>query len=161
MDFNSRDLTPNTSRWLEAIWEPDANIYSLPGGIEMLDVSGDGDARFIAADIGTEPSHQPKVCKQINRKKFCFNNKNCLFLNFPQQLRVYKEEEQVLEHKLSVVPCGIVGFYSENGEPKSAALAVGGGSSVFIFKNMRPHFKYCLPHLDAHPKEREVKTNKK
>ena len=57
-------------------------------------------------------------------------------------------------------PCGLVGFYTENGEPRSAALAVGAGSNVFIYKNMRPHFKFCLPHLDAHPKEREVKRLK-
>lgn len=55
-------------------------------------------------------------------------------------------------------PCGVVGFYTENKEPGSAVLAVGAGANVYIYKNMRPYFKYCLPYLDAHPKEREVKS---
>lgn len=54
------------------------------------------------------------------------------------------------------LPCGVVGFYTQNGEPRSSVVAVGVGSSVYIFKNMRPYFKYCLPHIEAHPKEREV-----
>jgi len=53
-------------------------------------------------------------------------------------------------------PCGVVGFYTENGESRSSVVAVGAGASVYIFKNMRPFFKYCLPHIEAHPKEREV-----
>lgn len=58
-------------------------------------------------------------------------------------------------------PCGVAGFYTENGESKSAVLAAGAGSSVYIFKNLRPFFKYCLPHLEAHPKEREVRLRLK
>ncbi|XP_015609578.1 Bardet-Biedl syndrome 1 protein homolog [Cephus cinctus] len=120
-----------TSRWLEAIWEPGARIYCLPGGLEMLDISGDGDARFIVADLGTGAAESAKI-------------------------RVFKGGDQITEHSMIDPPCGVVGFYSENGEPQSALLAVGAGSSVYIYKNMRPHFKYCLPYMDAHPKEREI-----
>lgn len=69
---------------------------------------------------------------------------------------MFKGGDQSTEHNIVEAPCGVVGFYSENGEPRSSAVAVGAGSSVYIYKNMRPHFKYCLPYLDAHPKEREV-----
>ncbi|XP_051171319.1 Bardet-Biedl syndrome 1 protein homolog isoform X2 [Leptopilina boulardi] len=119
------------SRWLQAIWEPGTRIYSLPGGIDMIDISGEGDARLITADLGNSLQDTPRI-------------------------RVFKEETQVTEHNMIDAPCGVVGFYSENGNPRSAAVAVGAGASVFIFKNMRPHFKFCLPYLDAHPKEREI-----
>ena len=69
---------------------------------------------------------------------------------------MYKGGDQITEHNMIEPPCGIVGFYTENGEPRSSVVAVGAGASVYIFKNMRPFFKYCLPHIDAHPKEREV-----
>ena len=75
MDFSTRDVA-NASRWLEAIWEPGAEIYSLPDGIEMLDVSGDGDARFIVADIGANPSDQAKV---IIFAKILFLDKHILY----------------------------------------------------------------------------------
>ena len=42
----------STSRWLDAIWEPNTQIYALPKGIDMLDFTGDGDARLIIADLG-------------------------------------------------------------------------------------------------------------
>ncbi|KAG7206138.1 hypothetical protein KM043_003530 [Ampulex compressa] len=120
-----------TNRWLEAIWEPRARIFSLPNGIDMLDVTGDGDARLICADLGTTDVDSTK-------------------------LRVYKGSDQVMEHNMLDPPCGVVGFYTENGEPRSSVLAVGAGSSIYIFKNMRPYFKYCLPYIDVHPKEREI-----
>ncbi|KZC07512.1 Bardet-Biedl syndrome 1 protein, partial [Dufourea novaeangliae] len=121
----------STNRWLEALWEPGAKLYTLPDAIDMLDVTGDGDARLICADLGTLGANSTKI-------------------------RVYKGADQVTEHNMVDRPCGVVGFYTENGEARSSVLAVGGGSSVYIFKNMRPYFKYCLPHIDVHPKEREI-----
>jgi len=50
-----------TSRWLEALWEPSAGIFVLPGGLDMLDISGDGDARLICADLGAVESDSTKV----------------------------------------------------------------------------------------------------
>jgi len=50
-----------TSRWLEALWEPSAGLFVLPGGLDMLDISGDGDARLICADLGAVGSDSTKV----------------------------------------------------------------------------------------------------
>lgn len=49
------------SRWLEALWEPAAKLYTLPNGLDMLDVSGDGDARLVCADLGALDINSPKV----------------------------------------------------------------------------------------------------
>ncbi|XP_053981341.1 Bardet-Biedl syndrome 1 protein homolog isoform X1 [Hylaeus anthracinus] len=121
----------STSRWLEALWEPGARLYTLPNALDMLDVTGDGDARLICADLGAQGANSTKI-------------------------RVYKGGDQITEHSMMDLPCGVVGFYTENGEPRSSVLAVGASSSVYIFKNMRPYFKYCLPTIDVHPKEREI-----
>ncbi|XP_043478263.1 Bardet-Biedl syndrome 1 protein homolog isoform X2 [Leptopilina heterotoma] len=48
-------------RWLEAIWEPGTRIYSLPGGIDMIDISGEGDARLITADLGNLLQDTPRI----------------------------------------------------------------------------------------------------
>lgn len=55
-----------TSRWLEALWEPSAGLFALPGGLDMLDVSGDGDARLICADLGPVGNDLTKVDAFIN-----------------------------------------------------------------------------------------------
>ncbi|XP_046747357.1 Bardet-Biedl syndrome 1 protein homolog isoform X2 [Diprion similis] len=119
------------SRWLEAVWEPEARLYVLPGGLEILDVCGEGDPRLVCADLGTATTNAAKI-------------------------RVYKGGDLVSQHNLGDCPSGLVGFYSENGEHGSAALAVAAGSSVYVYKNMRPYFKYCLPPMDAHAGEREI-----
>ncbi|XP_033337990.1 BBSome complex member BBS1 isoform X2 [Megalopta genalis] len=121
----------STNRWLEALWEPGAKLYTLPNALDMLDVTGDGDARLICVDLGPLGTNSTKI-------------------------RVYKGGDQITEHNMVDRTCGVVGLYTENYEPRSSVLAVGGGSSVYIFKNMRPYYKYTLPHLDVHPKEREI-----
>ena len=50
-----------TNRWLEAVWEPSARIHALPGGLDMLDVSGDGEAKLISADLGIGTTESAKV----------------------------------------------------------------------------------------------------
>ena len=60
-DHNTGGL--GTSRWLEALWEPAARLYTLPNALDMLHVSGDGDARLVCADLGTFYVNSPKVIK--------------------------------------------------------------------------------------------------
>ena len=50
-----------SSRWLEAIWEPGARLYTLPNGLDMVDVTGDGDARLICTDLGILGGNSTKV----------------------------------------------------------------------------------------------------
>jgi len=59
----------DTSRWLEALWEPSAGIFVLPGGLDMLDISGDGDARLICADLGAIESDSTKVLYFLIKQK--------------------------------------------------------------------------------------------
>lgn len=63
-----KSLGLGMSRWLEALWEPSAGLFSLPGGLDMLDVSGDGDARLICADLGPVGSDSTKVYCFATRK---------------------------------------------------------------------------------------------
>ncbi|XP_076675482.1 BBSome complex member BBS1-like isoform X2 [Andrena cerasifolii] len=126
-----QNISLRISRWLEALWEPGARLYTMPNGLDMVDITGDGDARLICADLGVLGDNSTKI-------------------------RVYKGGDQITEHNMVYPSCGVVGFYTENGEARSSVVAVGAGSSVYIFKNMRPYFKYCLPHMDVHPKEREI-----
>lgn len=62
-----------TSRWLEALWEPSAGLFTLPGGLDMMDISGDGDARLICADLGSVGNDSTKVYsfEKMKIKKLC------------------------------------------------------------------------------------------
>ena len=41
-------------------------------------------------------------------------------------------------------------------EPRVPAVAVASGAHFYIYKNMRPYFKFTLPTLDIHPAEKEL-----
>ena len=38
----------------------------------------------------------------------------------------------------------------------SAAIAVASGPYIYVYKNLRPYFKFTLPPLDLHPVEQEL-----
>ncbi len=41
-------------------------------------------------------------------------------------------------------------------EPRVPAVAVASGAHIYIYKNMRPYFKFTLPTLEIHPAEKEL-----
>ncbi|XP_011495990.1 PREDICTED: Bardet-Biedl syndrome 1 protein [Ceratosolen solmsi marchali] len=134
MTMSGRGL--NSSRWLDAIWEPNARIHNVPNGMDMLDLTGDGDTKLIILDLGSS------TLKDI-------------------KLRILNGANQIAEYTMVDIPSSIIGFHTENNNNKSAVLAVGSCSSILIFKNLKPHFKFCLPLIPAHPKELNIwyKTN--
>lgn len=51
----------SSSRWLEAVWEPSTRMKTLSGGLDMVDISGTGDAKLIVVDLGFDKSDSTKV----------------------------------------------------------------------------------------------------
>lgn len=49
------------------------------------------------------------------------------------------------EHALLDTPCAITSFYADAQHPRIPALAVAVGPNVFIYRNLRPYFKFTLP----------------
>ena len=41
-------------------------------------------------------------------------------------------------------------------EPKVPAIAVASGTQIYIYKNLKPYFKFQLPSLEVHPVEKEL-----
>lgn len=42
----------STSGWSDAFWDPKAVIYTLPNGIDILDIKDDDASGLIVADLG-------------------------------------------------------------------------------------------------------------
>ncbi|CAE7930634.1 Bbs1, partial [Symbiodinium sp. KB8] len=53
-------------------------------------------------------------------------------------------------------PSGVAVFFSDDREPRTPGLAVASGPTVFIYRNLRPYFKYTLPRLPIDSKEEGV-----
>jgi Bardet-Biedl syndrome 1 protein len=41
-------------------------------------------------------------------------------------------------------------------EPRIPAVAVASGAHIYIYKNMRPYFKFTLPTLEIHSGEKDL-----
>jgi len=70
-------------------------------------------------------------------------------------LKVYKGVD-VKEHAIPDVPNAMACFYSEEGRPQFPSVAVAAGPFIFIFKDLRPFYKFKLPPVDIEPIESEV-----
>ena len=47
-------------------------------------------------------------------------------------------------------------FRHDNCSPPVPAIAVASASHIFIYKNLRPYFKFTLPTLEILPAEAEI-----
>eukprot|EP00094_Tigriopus_californicus_P008115 TCALIF_07811-PA protein Name:"Similar to BBS1 Bardet-Biedl syndrome 1 protein (Homo sapiens)" AED:0.07 eAED:0.07 QI:80/0.71/0.37/1/0.71/0.5/8/222/576 len=74
------------------------------------------------------------------------------------KLRVYKGTQLISENTIIDLPTGVVAFHMDQNEPKIPAVAVASGSHIYIYKNMRPYFKFTLPTLEIHHGEKDLWT---
>uniref|UniRef100_T1J8I6 Uncharacterized protein n=1 Tax=Strigamia maritima TaxID=126957 RepID=T1J8I6_STRMM len=130
-----KDNTPTSwsmqaSRWLNANYDPVSTLYTFSQCLELSDLKGDGDFSLVIADLGTA---------SINMK-----------------LKVFKGVKLINENTLIDLPSGVVSFHMDTCEPRVSAIAVGGGSHIYIYKNLRPYFKFTLPTLDVNPMEQDI-----
>ena len=63
---------------------------------------------------------------------------------------------QVNENAIIDLPTGVVTFHMDRNEPRIPAVAVASGAHIYIYKNLRPYFKFTLPTLEIHPAEKEL-----
>lgn len=116
--------------WLNAHTDTRAAVYTFSSCITLSDLNADGDFKLIVADLGTGSTNV--------------------------KLKVYRGTSLHSETALLDVPTGVTSFYMDLSEPRIPAVAVASGSNIYIYKNMRPYFKFSLPALDVNPLERDL-----
>ncbi|OQR71213.1 Bardet-Biedl syndrome 1 protein-like [Tropilaelaps mercedesae] len=120
-------------RWLQAYYDRFAGFNTITPNICLADLFADGDTKLLIADMGIEWGKQ-------------------------MQLRVYKGTALLSEHTLVDLPLAIVPFYMNLPGPRTPAIAVASGSSIYVYRNMRPFYKYTLPALKVADAEVEAWT---
>ncbi|GIY18457.1 bardet-Biedl syndrome 1 protein [Caerostris darwini] len=119
-----------SSKWLHAHYDPLATLYTFSSCMCLADLHGDGDYKLIVADLGTG-THNMK-------------------------LKVYKGTHLFSEHTIIDLPTGVVSFHMDTCDPRSPAIAVASGAHIYIYKNMRPFYKFTLPAPAVCPSEMEA-----
>eukprot|EP00455_Lapot_gusevi_P029644 TRINITY_DN3175_c0_g1_i7.p1 TRINITY_DN3175_c0_g1~~TRINITY_DN3175_c0_g1_i7.p1 ORF type:complete len:595 (+),score=101.41 TRINITY_DN3175_c0_g1_i7:67-1851(+) len=82
-----------------------------------------------------------------------------LVADLDRKLKVYKGTSLLSEHSLLDQPCAISAFYSDANVPRTPAVAVASGPFVFIYRNLRPYYKFTLPPLEIQSLELDVWSN--
>eukprot|EP00741_Cyanophora_paradoxa_P005276 tig00000865_g5115.t1 len=79
-----------------------------------------------------------------------------LVADFDRKLKVYKGTGLISEHALLDTPCAIATFYSDQNVPRVPSVAVAAGPHIFIYRNLRPYYKFTLPSLDIDKQEADI-----
>lgn len=72
------------------------------------------------------------------------------------KLRVYHGTGLLSENTLLDLPTGLVSFLMDQHEPRTPAIAVASGPFIYVYKNLRPYFKFTLPSLEINALEQDV-----
>ncbi|XP_067400215.1 Bardet-Biedl syndrome 1 protein isoform X2 [Emydura macquarii macquarii] len=127
MSLSSKETN---SKWLDAHYDPMANLYTFSSCIALADLHGDGESKLVMGDLG--------------------------MAGHTMRLKVYRGTGLASESTLLDLPAAVTTFLMDQNEPRTPAVAVASGPFVYIYKNLRPYFKFTLPPLDANPLEQDV-----
>ena len=62
----------------------------------------------------------------------------------------------ISEHVLLDIPVALCCYYMDDSTPKTPAIAVASGPHIFIYRNLRPYYKFTLPPLPVDTQENEI-----
>ncbi|KAF7649826.1 hypothetical protein LDENG_00135430 [Lucifuga dentata] len=130
MMTSSGEWSGDGGKWLDAHYDPVAGLYTFSSCMDLTDLSGDGESRLVVGDLGTGSSGM--------------------------KLKVYRGTALTSESTLLDLPAGLVAFLMDLHEPRIPAIAVASGPCIYVYKNLRPYFKFTLPGLEVNALEQEV-----
>uniref|UniRef100_A0A1I8BAA9 BBS1 domain-containing protein n=1 Tax=Meloidogyne hapla TaxID=6305 RepID=A0A1I8BAA9_MELHA len=123
-----RIIVNTSSKWTRALWEPAAGVQTSKDFVALIDLQGRGDYQLILVDESS----------------------------LPFKLKLFKGLKPIVESALAECPTGIVGFACDSGNSDSTCLAVACGSSLLIYRNMKPYYRYNVPQRDILSSELEL-----
>ncbi|KAM3592354.1 uncharacterized protein V6R79_017100 [Siganus canaliculatus] len=126
----SGDPSGDGGKWLDAHYDPVAGLYTFTPCVDLADLSGDGESRLVVGDLGSGSSGM--------------------------KLKVYRGTALMSDSALLDLPAGLVAFFMDLHEPRIPAVAVASGPCIYVYKNLRPYFKFTLPSLEVNALEQDV-----
>lgn len=122
-----------SQRWLLALHDPLAGLYTFSSCICFADLFNDGDTKLAIADLGTSVQSV--------------------------KLNIYKGTMMQTQLALVDLPSAVVSFFMDGGDAgHSPALAVAAGNFLYIYKKLKPFYKFQLPPLPLNQSEVDAWT---
>jgi len=83
-------------------------------------------------------------------------NSRLIVGDMSKKLRVYRGTAMQDEQELLDTPSAIAAFYTDTNMPRTPAIAVASGPFVFIYRNLKPYFKFTVPPLEIDQMEMDT-----
>ncbi|XP_057316965.1 Bardet-Biedl syndrome 1 protein homolog [Hydractinia symbiolongicarpus] len=128
--ITEKEKDNKSNPWLDAHYNPVASLYTFTSCIALADLHADGENKLVVADLGTG--------------------------TYNMKLKVYKGTSLMTESSIIDLPTAVVTFHMDMNEPKTPAIAVASGPFIYIYKNLRPYFKFSLPLEEVNPVENDI-----
>ncbi|XP_071962650.1 BBSome complex member BBS1-like [Antedon mediterranea] len=119
-----------SDKWLNAHYDPVASLYTFTTCMCLSDINGDGENKLIVADLGTG--------------------------SYDMKLKVYRGTTLMNENTIIDLPTGVCAFHMDNNEHRVPAIVAASGPFIYVYKNLRPYFKFTLPPLEVNPIEKDL-----
>ncbi|KAM3719895.1 Bardet-Biedl syndrome 1 protein [Dirofilaria immitis] len=119
-----------SANWVSALNATSLGFNTLPSCVCLADLHGDNDYKLVIGDFGTE--------------------------KYDIRLKVFRGLQLIGENVLSDLPSALVSFNNENIQSSLSSLAVACGSSILIYKNLKPFYKFTPPSLEINEDEAEA-----
>ena len=119
--------TDPNEKWLLALHDPLSSLYTLSSCICFADIYNEGDVKLVIADLGNG----------IQNIK----------------LNVYKGIVMQTQVALVDLPSAVLCFHMDSDSGSLPALAVAAGNFLFVYKNLKPFYKFQLPPLGLNETE--------
>ena len=137
------------NKWLEGFYDPLAGLKSYSCQLQTADIAGE--LLFVASCVAVSV----EAVKQFYGAGD--GDFRLLACNETAEMKVFRSTELSQSIRLARPnPSGVAVFFSDDREPRTPGLAVASGPTVFIYRNLRPYFKYTLPRLPIDSKEEGV-----
>lgn len=130
MSSQNNESEKEQHNWIEAHFDPMAGLYTFSPCLSLTDLNGDGDFKLLIATLGSGL--------------------------YSMKLKVFKGTSLLQENSLLDLPMGICTFYMDLHEPRIPGIAVASGPFLYVYKNMRPYYKFTLPVLPLNPIEVDI-----
>jgi Bardet-Biedl syndrome 1 protein len=146
--------------WLEAWSDPLGGLNAYTPCVHTCNLRGDGQWQLVVADMAEKKLKVPlHACTPRGRHAtprqmpLSCNGLLAFHLNIPQ---VWRGSQRLSEHALLDTPVALASFIPDASYPRLASLAVASGPHVYIFRNLRPYYKFTLPPKEVNAHEQEV-----
>nr|XP_018912244.1 PREDICTED: Bardet-Biedl syndrome 1 protein [Bemisia tabaci] len=116
--FSSRTLQFQQP-WIDAFSDSNLALNTLPSCIALADLQDDADSKLIVGAFDETYTDA--------------------------KLKIFKGTTEYGEVKLPGTPSAIQTFYSDLNKTKIPGIGVASGPNIYVYKNLRPYFKFTVP----------------